>query len=652
MDRGDAAPSLRHCRACGAAPRAGLRFCTGCGAALVDSAPPAEEAAALVLARLLPGAAAGSVPQQPAATTGITDDARRYASVAGPVDRATFYEEQRRHRQATWRHSAVCLLASAVMGLPLSLVVTPFLILLTLLAARVLGVEHLPGAQPWREALATLDRWSAGGAAGTDGPAWWEVVAALGVLAAPGAVVLVLLWLAMAAVFGRAGSGGVLLTLGARPPRAGDFEEEQLCNVVEEMAVAAGMRPPRVMLLDTPVPNAAVLGSSHADACVVVARSLLDDLDRDETQGVLAHLLASAGNGDLGVLARIMAVLQTFGLVQSLGDAVFFRAASGAPLISLLRFLFTRRDAVAADAVNRILARAATDIDPTTDPETLSEVKRPEPEPHQFHFRPGVNPLVFTAGQVCGVAGVGAAALVVGGWLAPDVVPPALRPEPAIALGLIGVAFFALMVGALLMAFWGLLRFLLWVYTGLLVIPMLAITWRSRRYLADATAVQLTRYPDGLARALTHLVERGGVIPGTEWAAHLFVTGNEAAATRLNRYGLLAQRRARAAQHQGALSTQDRQALAREVGAMLREQRRSYRSAAGMVGGTLSTTSFHPPLWRRLLRLKALGATIPVEDWSKEARRRAFTCGCAALAAGGVVLLIAGAIIRAAASGP
>ena len=55
------------------------------------------------------------------------------------------------------------------------------------------------------------------------------------------------------------------------------------------------------MLLDGEVANAAVVGSSPADAVVVVSRRLLDEMDRDETQGVLAHLIASIGNGDLGV---------------------------------------------------------------------------------------------------------------------------------------------------------------------------------------------------------------------------------------------------------------------------------------------------------------------------------------------------------------
>jgi heat shock protein HtpX len=51
------------------------------------------------------------------------------------------------------------------------------------------------------------------------------------------------------------------------------------------------------------------------------------------------------------------------------------------------------------------------------------------------------------------------------------------------------------------------------------------LLWRSRRYLADATAVQLTRNPAGLARGLRHLGEAGAVIPGGEGVAHLFIVG-------------------------------------------------------------------------------------------------------------------------------
>jgi hypothetical protein len=57
--------------------------------------------------------------------------------VPGPVDRESFFEAQRRHRRATWRLSTVCVAAVAIMGIPLSLVLTPVLYALVLLLAHL-----------------------------------------------------------------------------------------------------------------------------------------------------------------------------------------------------------------------------------------------------------------------------------------------------------------------------------------------------------------------------------------------------------------------------------------------------------------------------------------------------------------------------------
>src|SRR5205814_1135257 len=61
----------------------------------------------------------------------------------------------------------------------------------------------------------------------------------------PGIVAMLLIFPVIRTLFRRAGVGGALLALGAREPRLGDLEEHQLVNVVEEMALAAGLPPPR-----------------------------------------------------------------------------------------------------------------------------------------------------------------------------------------------------------------------------------------------------------------------------------------------------------------------------------------------------------------------------------------------------------------------
>lgn len=59
--------------------------------------------------------------------------------------------------------------------------------------------------------------------------------------------------------------------------------------------------------------------------------------------------------------------------------------------------------------------------------------------------------------------------------------------------------------------------------------PLLSLAWRQRKYMADATAVRLTRDPDTLARALEKLSAAGGGAPLGRWVAHLAVAAGAGA---------------------------------------------------------------------------------------------------------------------------
>ena len=86
-------------------------------------------------------------------------------------------------------------------------------------------------------------------------------------------------------------------------------------HLVAEVAIAAGVPAPRVLVVDDAVANAAVVGHSAADATIVVPRGLLDDLGRDATGAVVADLLALGAGGDLRLALDVAAVLQTFDLI-------------------------------------------------------------------------------------------------------------------------------------------------------------------------------------------------------------------------------------------------------------------------------------------------------------------------------------------------
>ena len=63
----------------------------------------------------------------------------------------------------------------------------------------------------------------------------------------------------------------------------------------------------------------------------------------------------------------------------------------------------------------------------------------------------------------------------------------------------------------------------LWMFLNVVLGPCMAMLWRTRRYLADATSVELTRNPDALARALQCLSEDNTSLDSGDWATHLFI---------------------------------------------------------------------------------------------------------------------------------
>ncbi|HYL40398.1 MAG TPA: M48 family metalloprotease [Candidatus Binatus sp.] len=85
-------------------------------------------------------------------------------------------------------------------------------------------------------------------------------------------------------------------------------QEPQLLNVVQEMAVSAGVPMPRVYVIDDESPNAFATGRDHQHASVAITSGLLKRLDREELQGVLGHELSHVRNYDIR-FALLVAVL-------------------------------------------------------------------------------------------------------------------------------------------------------------------------------------------------------------------------------------------------------------------------------------------------------------------------------------------------------
>jgi heat shock protein HtpX len=121
------------------------------------------------------------------------------------------------------------------------------------------------------------------------------------------------------------GDRAVLLSTAARPIQelaaeatdADRLKLRQLQNVVDEMAIASGLPRPKVYVVPDADPNAFATGRDPAHASLAVTRGLLDTLDRDELQGVVAHEMSHIRNLDVRVMTIVAALV---GAVALLAD--------------------------------------------------------------------------------------------------------------------------------------------------------------------------------------------------------------------------------------------------------------------------------------------------------------------------------------------
>jgi heat shock protein HtpX len=92
----------------------------------------------------------------------------------------------------------------------------------------------------------------------------------------------------------------------------------QLFNVVEELTIAGGLPMPAIYVIDDTAPNAFATGRDPKHASIAITIGLLQKLDREELQGVMAHELSHVGNRDIlyatmvGILVGSIAMMSDF----------------------------------------------------------------------------------------------------------------------------------------------------------------------------------------------------------------------------------------------------------------------------------------------------------------------------------------------------
>jgi len=107
----------------------------------------------------------------------------------------------------------------------------------------------------------------------------------------------------------------VLSMTGAQPVTREQMPD--LWNIVENLAITAGLPMPKLYVVNDPSPNAFATGRNPEHAVVAVTTGLLQILDRTELEGVIAHELSHVGNRD--ILVMTVAVVLA-GFVAMLAD--------------------------------------------------------------------------------------------------------------------------------------------------------------------------------------------------------------------------------------------------------------------------------------------------------------------------------------------
>lgn len=115
------------------------------------------------------------------------------------------------------------------------------------------------------------------------------------------------------------------------PPDTQDPLRRRLRNVVEEMAIASGVPVPEIYVLEHEAGiNAFAAGYRPEDAAVAVTRGTLEQLSRDELQGVVGHEFSHILNGDMRLNIRLMGPLFGIMVIGLIGRSILRNVRLGA----------------------------------------------------------------------------------------------------------------------------------------------------------------------------------------------------------------------------------------------------------------------------------------------------------------------------------
>jgi len=221
-----------------------------------------------------------------------------------------FYERQRRNRRQTWLLMAGFVALFLLLGIALDLEVTGF---------------------PLEEGSVPL--------------------LTLGALAFSGG---------LSALSYYKGGDLIMTTLMAMPIDEKNEEHRQFRNIATEMSLAAGLCLPRLYVIPDPSPNALATGRDPAHATIAITHGALVLLDREETQGVIAHEMSHIANRDTLLMTMVAVLLGGVVMMADWGRrSLYFSRRDrkdGPPWLALIALLLV----AFSPLLSRLLAMAVS----------------------------------------------------------------------------------------------------------------------------------------------------------------------------------------------------------------------------------------------------------------------------------------------------
>ncbi len=212
-----------------------------------------------------------------------------------------------------------------------------------------------------------------------------------------GAIVLGILGVLAALYSYYLGSATVLAAVGAQEADPGQYQ--QLYNIVQTLSIGSGVPMPKVYIIDDPSPNAFATGRDPKHAAVTVTTGLLQMMNREELEGVLAHEMSHVKNYDVRMLLVVTTMIGLAAVIASMywNGALRFRSrdARATLVVFAIGIIFTLIAFIVGPIMQMALSRQresladASGVDLTRNPQgllsALKKIAQNDKPPEKFN---------------------------------------------------------------------------------------------------------------------------------------------------------------------------------------------------------------------------------------------------------------------------